>query len=141
MSRVRWTVGLALTLIACEYGAGTALAKHGQPVAVVQAPTLTTATVTRSDGYTVTLTGPTTARVGVATTYTATCGVPCGLGEFRAFGGVTNRLGEGFGRGASGSYVFRAAGAYSVRYRVGAACVGSPRLACPIDVWVTTVVA
>lgn len=26
-------------------------------------------------------------------------------------------------------------GLYSVRYRVGASCLGSPRLACPIDAW------
>ena len=43
----------------------------------------------------VTLTGPTSSRVGQPTTYTATCGggAPCPYGEFRAFGGVINRLG------------------------------------------------
>jgi hypothetical protein len=104
-----------------------------------------TATTTRSDGYTVTLTGPTQGVVGQPSTYTATCGLagqtgPCPYGEFRMFGGPINRLGEGFGRGATGVYVFRAAGSYWVRYRVGASCIGSPRLACPIDVWLYTVV-
>lgn len=106
-----------------------------------------TATVTRSDGYQVTLTGPATAKVGAPTTYTATCGPigwygsPCPYGEFRTFGGPLNRLGEGFGTGASGSYSFRAIGSYQIRYRVGASCPGSPRLACPIDVWVYTTVS
>ena len=122
MSRVRWTVGLALTLIACEWGAGTALAS--------------TQVVTRSDGYRVTLTGPDRARVGVPAVYTATCGgAPCSFGEFRAFGGVTNRLGEGFGRGAFGNWTPRAPGLYSIRYRLGMTC---GRSACPIDVWLTT---
>lgn len=131
MSRVRWMTGIALILILTLGVVGTALAS--------------TQVVTRSDGYQVTLTGPDSATVGVSTGYTATCGPigwygsPCPYGEFRAFGGVINRLGEGFGRGASGSYVFRAAGGYSVRYRVPASCIGSPRLACPIDVWVYTV--
>jgi hypothetical protein len=119
--------------------------------AVALAPTTaavaSTSTVTRSDGYQVTLTGPDTATVGVPTTYTATCGPigwygsPCPYGEFRAFGGYINRLGEGFGTGASGSYTYRAPGTFQVRYRVGASCPGSPRLACPIDVWVYTVVS
>ena len=98
------------------------------------------ATVTRSDGYSVTLNGPPTAIVGQPTSFTATCGPagqvgPCPYGEFRAFGGTINRLGEGFGRGASAFYTFRAVGYYSIRYRVGASCIGSPRLACPIDVF------
>jgi hypothetical protein len=102
-----------------------------------------TSTATRSDGYSVTLTGPGTGTVGVASSYSATCGYPgatgpCPYGEFRAFGGPINRLGEGFGRGALGTYTFRAAGSYQIRYRVGAGCIGSPRRACPIDVWVYT---
>ena len=126
MSRVRWTVGLALALIACEWGAGTALAS--------------TQVVTRSDGYRVTLTGPDRARVGVPTAYTATCGpagfvTACQFGEFRAFGGPINRLGEGFGRGASGFWTPRTPGLYSIRYRLGMTC---GRSACPIDVWLTT---
>lgn len=133
MNRYRLTLTAFLAAICCLYGTGVALAD--------------TATVTRSDGYTVTLTGPTTARVGKPVTYTATCGpvgwtgFACPYGEFRAFGGVINRLGEGFGRGASGVYTFRAAGFYSVRYRVGASCPGSPRLACPIDAWLYVTVA
>jgi hypothetical protein len=128
MNRYRITVILALTTITALWMVGAAFAD--------------TATTTRSDGYTVTLTGPTTATVGVPATFTATCGPtgqagPCPYGEFRAFGGVINRLGEGFGRGAMGSYVFRAPGYYSVRYRVGASCPGSPRLACPIDAWLS----
>lgn len=100
-----------------------------------------TATVTRSDGYQVTLNGPTAATAGMSATYTATCGPigwygsPCPYGEFRAFGGVINRLGEGFGTGPVRAYTYRAPGFYQVRYRVGASCPGSPRLACPIDVW------
>jgi hypothetical protein len=127
MNRYRITVILALTTITALWVVGAAFAD--------------TATTTRSDGYQVSLTGPTTAVVGAQTAYTATCGPvgwygsPCPYGEFRAFGGVINRLGEGFGRGAMGSYVFRAPGYYSVLYRVGASCPGSPRLACPIDVW------
>ena len=150
MSRVRWMTGIALVLIFALGVAGTALAKHRTPppttpppVVTPPAPTLATATTTRGDGYIVSLTGPTTATVGAPTTYTATCGPagqtgPCPYGEFRAFGGVINRLGEGFGRGASGFYVFRAAGSYSVRYRVGASCIGSPNRACPIDVFLST---
>lgn len=113
---------------------------------LVMAVPVAASTVTRADGYQVTLSGPATAMVGVPAMYTATCGPigwygsPCPYGEFRAFGGVINRLGEGFGRGATGVYSFRAAGFYSVRYRVGASCLGSPRLACPIDVWLYTVV-
>jgi hypothetical protein len=114
-------------------------------VAVGAAPAVAdTATVTTSTGYQVTLTGPSTATVGQPTTYTATCGPigwygsPCPYGEFRAYGGPINRLGEGFGTGATGRYVFRAAGYYQIRYRVGASCPGSPRLACPIDVWLNT---
>lgn len=150
MSRVRWMTGIdALVVIFALGVVGSALAKHRTPPPTTTpppAPTLATATVTRSDGYTVSLTGPVTATVGVPTKYTATCGPagqtgPCPYGEFRAYGGPINRLGEGFGRGASGSYVFRAAGGYSIRYRVNASCVGSPRLACPIDVWLLTVVA
>jgi hypothetical protein len=104
-------------------------------------PAATTSATTAS-GYEVTLTGPATARVGEPAAYTATCGggYPCPYGEFRAFGGVINRLGEGFGRGAAGSYTFRSAGVHSMRYRVGAACPGSPRMACPIDVWISTYV-
>ena len=129
MSRVRWTVGLALTLIACEWGAGYALAY--------------TAVVTRSDGYRVTLTGPDSARVGVPASYTASCGPagfvgPCSFGEFRAFGGIINRLGEGFGRGAMGNWTPRAAGTYSIRYRLGMTC---GRSACPIDVFLSVSVA
>jgi hypothetical protein len=114
-------------------------------LAVGAAPAVAdTATVTTSTGYQVTLTGPTTATVGVPTTYTATCGPigwygsPCPYGEFRAYGGPINRLGEGFGTGATGRIVFRAPGYYQIRYRVGASCPGSPRLACPIDVWLST---
>lgn len=149
MSRVRWMTGIALVLIFALGVVGTALAKHrtspSSPVVTPPAPTLATATVTRSDGYTVSLTGPVKATVGVPATYTATCGPagqtgPCPYGEFRAFGGVINRLGEGFGRGATGTYSFRATGTYSIRYRVGAACLGSPNQACPIDVWLTTTV-
>lgn len=104
-----------------------------------------TSTVTRSDGYTVSVTGPTTGTVGASSAYTAVCGYParigpCQYGEFRMFGGSINRLGEGFGRGATGFYQFRAAGYYSVRYRVGAACIGSPRNACPIDVFLNGIV-
>ena len=131
MSRVRCMTVVALTVIACLWAAGVAFAQ--------------TTTVTRADGYTVTLTGPATGKVGQASAFTATCGYPgfvgaCPYGEFRMFGAGVNRLGEGFGRGASGSYVFRTAGAYSIRYRVPAGCVGSPRLACPIDVWLSTTV-
>ena len=102
-----------------------------------------TSSVTTSSGYTVSITGPASGRVGVPATYTATCGpagavAACPWGEFRAFGGPLNRLGEGFGRGAIGVYTPRAPGFYAMRYRVGAACVGSPRLACPIDVWLNT---
>lgn len=108
-------------------------------IATLAAPAVAaadTASVTRSDGYTVTLTGPTTGHVGAASAYSATCGgIPCAYGEFRMFGGPINRLGEGFGRGATGFYTFRAAGFYSVRYRVGAQCIGSPNRACPIDVF------
>lgn len=106
-----------------------------------------TSTVTRSDGYQVTLSGPDAAAVGVPATYTATCGPigwygsPCPYGEFRAFGGPINRLGEGFGTGATGHYTFRAAGSYQVRYRVGASCIGSPRQQCPIDVFGFTAVS
>lgn len=127
MSRVRWMTGIALTLIACLFIAGVAFAQ--------------TATVTRSDGYRVTLTGPDTAVAGVSTGFTAKCGpvgyydYACPYGSFRAYGGPINSLGEGFGTGASGFYVFRSAGFYYVRYRVGAGCIGSPRLACPIDVF------
>jgi hypothetical protein len=100
--------------------------------------TTTTSTVTK-DGYTVTLTGPNSSRVGQPTTYSATCGgAPCLYGEFRIFGGVTNRLGEGFGTGATRTTTFRAAGVYQIRYRVGRSCVGSPNRACPIDVWLST---
>jgi hypothetical protein len=106
-----------------------------------------TSTTTRSDGYQVTLTGPDTGLVGVASTFTATCGPigwygsPCPYGEFRAFGGPINRLGEGFGTGPMGTYTFRAPGTYQIRYRVGASCPGSPRTACPIDLWLYTVVS
>jgi hypothetical protein len=102
-------------------------------------PTISAGT---TSGYQVTVTAPVSAKVGQPAGYTATCGggYACPYGEFRAFGGVINRLGEGFGRGATGAYSFRAPGTYSIRYRVGASCVGSPRLACPIDVWITTVV-
>ena len=119
-------VATALSLFAFTAGAGADTAP------------LTSASTT--SGYQVTLTGPSTATVGVPTTYTATCGggYACPYGEFRTFGGVVNRLGEGFGRGATGAYTFRAAGFYSIRYRVGASCPGSPRLSCPIDVWLTT---
>lgn len=104
-----------------------------------------TSTVTRSDGYRVTLTGPDTATVGTPATYTAKCGpvgyydYACPYGSFRAYGGTINSLGEGFGTGPMGTYSFRTAGTYQIRYRVGASCIGSPRLACPIDVWVYTV--
>lgn len=105
-----------------------------------------TSTVTTSSGYSVSIEGPASATVGVPATYTAVCGSgravsACQYGEFRAFGGPINRLGEGFGRGATGTYAFRAPGFYSIRYRVGASCPGSPRLACPIDVWLYTTVA
>ena len=87
-------------------------------------------------GNTVTLSGPVAAHVGVPTAYTATCyGAPCAYGEFRTFGGPLNRLGEGFGTGAARSYTFRTPGFYQIRYRLGAQCIGSPRLACPIDVF------
>lgn len=101
-----------------------------------------TAPTTSATNSGVTLTGPAPSRVGQPTTYSATCGggAPCPYGEFRAFGGVINRLGEGFGRGATGTYTFRAPGVYSIRYRVGASCPGSPRMACPIDVWIQTYV-
>lgn len=123
---------LPLVLIATVLFASSALAS--------------TSTVTRPDGYQVTLTGPDAGMVGAPATYAATCGPigwygsPCPYGEFRAFGGPINRLGEGFGTGATGRYVFRAAGYYQIRYRVGASCPGSPRLACPIDVWLSTTV-
>jgi hypothetical protein len=99
-------------------------------------------TASTTSGYQVALTGPSSARVGQPTTYSATCGggYACPYGEFRAFGGTINRLGEGFGTGAVRAYTFRAPGTYSIRYRVGASCPGSPRLACPIDVWLYTVV-
>jgi hypothetical protein len=99
-------------------------------------------TASTTSGYQVSLTGPATTQVGVPTTYSATCGggYACPYGEFRAFGSILNRLGEGFGRGAVGTYTFRAPGTYQIRYRVGASCPGSPRLACPIDVWLYTVV-
>lgn len=110
--------------------------------ALVLAAPAAAETVSTMSGYQVSMTGPSSATVGVPTTYTATCGggFPCPYGEFRAFGGVINRLGEGFGRGAIGTYTFRAAGAYQIRYRVGASCPGSPRLACPIDLWLSTAV-
>jgi hypothetical protein len=129
-TRIARLICLTLIPLAAMVGAATASAD--------------TMTVTRSDGYQVTLTGPSTATVGSPTMYTATCGPigwygsPCPYGEFRAFGGPINRLGEGFGTGAQGSYVFRAAGAYQIRYRVGASCIGSPRQQCPIDVWLNT---
>lgn len=117
-------------------------------IATLGAPALasaSTSTVTRSDGYTVSITGSSTGAVGMPSTYTAVCGMkdqtgPCPYGEFRMYGGTINRLGEGFGRGATGTYTFRAFGWYQVRYRVGAGCIGSPRTACPIDVFLTTVV-
>jgi hypothetical protein len=103
-------------------------------------PALTSATT--DSGYEVTLTGPVNAVVGTPTSYTATCGggYACPYGEFRAYGEIINHLGEGFGRGATGTITFRAPGFYSLRYRVGAACQGSPRLACPIDVWINAYV-
>lgn len=82
----------------------------------------------------VTLSGPDTAHVGTPAVYTSNSP----YGEFRAFGGPLNRLGEGFGRGLQASYTFRAPGVYQIRLRVGASCPGSPRLACPIDVFVST---
>lgn len=99
-------------------------------------------TASTTSGYQVSLSGPATAQVGVPTTYSATCGggYACPYGEFRAFGSILNRLGEGFGTGALRAYTFRAPGTYQIRYRVGASCPGSPRLACPIDVWLYTVV-
>lgn len=98
-----------------------------------------TSTVTTSSGYRVTISGPASATVGAPVAYTATCGgAPCSFGEFRAFGGPINRLGEGFGRGPLGSYSFRAPGLYSMRYRVGMTC---GRQACPVDVFLTTSVA
>lgn len=91
------------------------------------------------------LAGPASAHVGEPAMFTAACGTvadfaACPLGEFRAFGGRINRLGEGFGTGFIGYYTFRAPGVYSVRYRVGAHCIGSPRLSCPIDAWISTTV-
>lgn len=110
-------------------------------LAVPAVASAATSTVTRSDGYTVTMTGPTTGKVGTASGYTATCGYPssmgpCPYGDFRMFGGTINRLGEGFGQGAMGFYTFRAPGFYSARYRLGANCIGSTRQACPIDVFI-----
>jgi hypothetical protein len=116
----------------------TPIAGADDPVAAPEPPALTSATT--DSGYEVTLTGPVTAVVGEPAVYTATCGggFPCPYGEFRTFGGITNRLGEGFGLGDTGTETFRAPGLYSIRYRVGAACPGSPRRACPIDVWINT---
>jgi hypothetical protein len=104
------------------------------------ADTAPTTSASTSSGYQVTLTGPASARVGQPTSYSATCGggYACPSGEFRAYGSVINRLGEGMGRGATGTYTFRAPGSYSIRYRVGASCPGSPRQSCPIDVFITT---
>jgi hypothetical protein len=132
MTRHRLAIVLALTMILGLWAIGTAFAD--------------TATTTRADGYQVSLTGPATATVGVPATFTATCGPigwygsPCPYGEFRAFGGPINRLGEGFGTGAMRAYTFRAPATYQIRYRVGASCPGSPRLACPIDTWLYVVV-
>lgn len=101
-----------------------------------------TSSVTTSTGYTVTLSGPDTAAVGVPATYTATCGgAPCPYGNFRMFGGYINRLGEGFGVGATGRYTFRAPGFFTARYMVGASCPGSPNRACPIYVYGSTAVS
>lgn len=113
-------------------------------LATPAAASAATSTTTRSDGYTVSITGPTIGKVGVANGYTAVCGYPggmgaCPYGEFRMYGGPINGLGEGFGRGAYGFYTFRAAGSYIARYRVGASCIGSPRLACPIDVYINQI--
>jgi hypothetical protein len=106
------------------------------------ADTAPTTSASTTSGYQVSLTGPASAVVGQPATYSATCGggYACPSGEFRAFGSVINRLGEGFGRGATGSTTFRAPGTYSIRYRVGQSCPGSPRRSCPIDVWITTAV-
>lgn len=97
-------------------------------------------------GYEVSVTGPATGTVGAPSSYTATCGLigqqfRCPYGEFRMFGGAINRLGEGFGTGSRGEYTFRGFGFYQMRYRVGASCIGSPRRACPIDVWLSTSVS
>jgi|GEM_PF-3606190 len=127
--------GFCITAIATAVFAFAITATAGADVV----PTTSAST---PSGYQVTLTGPVSAVVGQPTTYTATCGggYACPYGAFRAFGGVINRLGEGFGVGATGTYTFRAPGNYAVRYRMGASCPGSPRTACPISVFVYTTV-